>query len=113
MTLEVPAPHPRVPLFEKFIFQNLTVSFGISFFSPSPEKSVLQRLTKNELPKLTARFWKINYSNSGTRGCDAGPSRVQWSCLNFANSSIAFALHPSHGHLIIFDLILFFGSFYL
>ncbi len=30
-------------------------------------------IPKNELPKLTARFWKIHFSNSGTRGC---PSRV-------------------------------------
>jgi len=28
---------------------------------------------------------------------------VQWSCLNFAISSISLVLHPSHGHLIIFD----------
>ncbi len=37
---------------------------------------VLQRLTKHELQKHTTRFWKIDSSNSGTRGCGAGPSRV-------------------------------------
>ncbi len=33
-------------------------------------------MLKYYLLKLTARFWKINSSNSGTRGCGAGPSRV-------------------------------------
>jgi len=31
VTLEGPASHPLVPLFEEFIFQNLAVTFGSSF----------------------------------------------------------------------------------
>jgi len=32
-----------------------------------------RRWTKNELPHLTSKFWKMNSSNSGTGGCGAGP----------------------------------------
>ncbi len=56
MTLEGPAPHPLVPPFEEFIFQNLAVSFGSSFSISYPEKSCrdgLKMNSQNLLPKFT------------------------------------------------------------
>ncbi len=74
VTFEGPASRPLLPPFEEFIFKNLTVRCGSKTVFSGEE-------TKNELPKLTVRFYKINSSNSGKRGRDAGPSKVslKWS----------------------------------
>ncbi len=59
------------------VYIYIYISFRSSFLvNPARQTFQDRRWTKNELLKLTARFWKIDSSNSGTRGCDAGPSRV-------------------------------------
>ncbi len=40
VTLEGPASHRLVPLFEEFNFQNLAVSFGNSFLNELPKQRV-------------------------------------------------------------------------
>jgi len=56
VTLKGPAPHPLVPLFEEFLFQNLPISFGSSF-SVHLCKTDFRVGDKNELPKFTAVFF--------------------------------------------------------
>ncbi len=58
------------------LYNDLLYLYYFLIFIPSPILKSLAGLTKNEFLKLTARFMKINSSNSGTRGCGAGHSRV-------------------------------------
>ncbi len=64
-------------IFRNTKLQNYLPESGSKFWEFIFSPSLQDRLFRiGDGLKITARFWKINYSNSGTRGCGAGPSRV-------------------------------------
>ncbi len=56
MSLEGPAPHPLVRLFEEFIFQNMAESFGSSFLVHLDILSVEDNLLNNYAHLNIRRF---------------------------------------------------------
>ncbi len=75
MTCEGPASHPLLPVWRIYL-PGSDSKFWEFVFSLLSWKDSLAEIDSNELPIFTVRSWKINSSNGGKRGCDAGPSKV-------------------------------------